>query len=83
MSRTSRWSLWFEWMDLRFPRLTRFLITILLLGAYAPTPTMIAKTQAVWSKRLGHEVTEEEARQIIHSVKNFLSLLKEIRQNGR
>jgi hypothetical protein len=83
MSRTSRWDLCFEWFELRFPRLTKFLITVLLIGAYGPEPALIAKTQEVWSKRLGHEVTEQEARTIIMSVKNFLSLLKEIRQNGK
>lgn len=83
MSRTSKWNLCLEWGYLRFPRLVRFLITVLGIGAYPPDPALIAKTQAVWSKRLGHEVAEEEARQIIHSFKNLLSLLKEIRKNGR
>ena len=83
MRRTSRWDLVLEWFNLRFPRLTKFLITVLLIGVYEPEPALIARTQAVWSKRLGHEVSETEARTIIHQFKNFLSLLKEIRANGK
>ena len=83
MSRTSRWDLLLEWIELRFPRLTKFLITVLLIGAYGPEPALVAKTQIVWSKRLGHEVTEQEARTIIRQFKNFLSLLKEIKANGK
>ncbi len=83
MSRTSRWSLFFEWMDLRFPRLTRFLITILLLGAYAPTPALIAKTQETFSRRLKRPVSAEEAKEIIRAFSNFVTVLKEVRRGSK
>jgi hypothetical protein len=44
---------------------------------------LIYHTQQVWAKRLGREVPKEEALEIIRSFKNFLSLLREIKQNGK
>jgi len=61
----TRWALFFEWGLLRFPRLTRFLITVLGLGAYPPTPALIAKTQEVFTRRLKRPVSAEEAKEII------------------
>jgi len=72
-------SLCLEWVDIRFPRLVRFLTMIIMVGAYAsPSAQLVAKTQEVWSRKLGREVSEQEARTIIHDFRNFLALLKEI-----
>jgi hypothetical protein len=44
---------------------------------------LIALTQRVWSKSLGHEIPASEAIEIIRSFRNFLELLKEIKRNGK
>lgn len=91
---SSSTALWYEWLKLRLPRLTKtlnrighFIVVLFGIGAYAepfqPPAMLIAKTQEVWSKRLGREVPETEARMIIHEFSNFLSLLHEIRHNGK
>jgi len=78
MSRTS--GLWYEWVAFRFPRFTRFLITVLLLGAYKPQPALVARTQEVFTRRLKRPVTEQEAKEIIRSFANFVTMLKEVRR---
>lgn len=71
----------FEYLLLCF---TKALIILFGIGAYGEIPAaLIAKTQEVWGRRLKREVSPEEAREIIRSFRNFLSLLREIKSNGR
>lgn len=44
---------------------------------------LIAQTQRVWAKRLGREIPEKEAIEIIRSFRNLFSLLKEIKANAK
>ena len=37
----------------------------------------IARTQQIWQPRIGQDLTDEGARQIIHSVTGFFSVLAE------
>jgi len=82
MSRTSRWVLCLKWLWFKF---TLFIITLFGIGAYdLKLPAdLIAKTQEVWSKRLGRPVSESEAEEIIRSFSNFFQLLKEIKANAK
>jgi len=87
-------ALWYGWLKLRLPRLTKtlhriehFIVILFGIGAYAeffePPATLIAKTQEVFGKRFNRPVAEDEARMIIRQFSNFVSLLREIKSNGK
>lgn len=40
----------------------------------------IARTRDIWQPRMGRDLTDEDARQILHSVTGFFSVLAEWRQ---
>lgn len=67
-------------------RVGQFLISLTLFCVfYIPSqqPGLIALTQQVWSKRLGREIPEQEAMEIIRDFRNFIALLKEVKRNGK
>jgi hypothetical protein len=40
----------------------------------------IARTREIWQSRLGHDLTDEGARQILHTVTGFFGVLAEWRR---
>lgn len=40
----------------------------------------IARTRAIWQPRMGRDLNDEDARQILHSVTGFFSVLAEWRR---
>jgi hypothetical protein len=44
---------------------------------------LISLTQETWGKRLKRKISEQEAVEIIRHFSNLLSLLKEVRRNGK
>jgi len=84
-------SLFYQWVKLRYPRATRWLVIVIaligsLFGVLAPVkspPNLITLTQQVWEKKLGRVIPEAEAVEITRSFRNFLTLIKEIRKNGK
>ena len=92
---SSSTALWREWFDLRLPRLSKtlhrveyFIIVLFGIGAYRepsapPPPALIARTQEVFGRRLKRDVNADEAREIIRSFANFVSLIKEVRRGQK
>ncbi|NWG26491.1 MAG: hypothetical protein HXY30_19090 [Pseudorhodoplanes sp.] len=40
----------------------------------------IARTREIWQPRMGHDLNDEDARQILHSVTGFFGVLAEWRR---
>ena len=87
----SKMWLFYEWGFLRYPRLflairhfldrLRHPFTIICYEEYPGE--LLELTKKVWKKKLGREIPESEAIEIIRSFRNLLELLKEVKRNGK